>query len=216
MTDGHGSGLRARVRVLLRRRLATADERGFSLVEILITLTLLGMIVTSFMSALTLTVSSAARQQQVALAEGEARRAADYIQSQTYRTCGDTILADTTGAGIGLGYTDQLPATSFTGGGHQVLLSIPQFWVTTRDSAGGLVAGTDPNSQLVKIRDDDAPGTVSYAGASNPCNPWDCDANATTPDASCDFGLQKMTIRASVDNGAVVRDITLVKRKDGV
>lgn len=156
-----------------------------------ITVVLLGIVATSFMSGLTLTITASTTEEQTSLAEASARDAADYLRTQTYSQCGSA-------------YATELPSRSRSLGDHTVSLTVVKVEVQNITSGGALQQGTDPNGQFVEALDTDNAGNVAGA-ATNPC----------AAGASDDGGLQRVTVRASVDNGAVTRDLSFIMRQDG-
>jgi type II secretory pathway pseudopilin PulG len=86
MTDGHGSGLRARVRAFWQRR-EPAGERGITLVEILVGVVVLGALTVAMVGSL-YTISYVSDQQRnISVAEAEGRRLVEQIRALGYVKC---------------------------------------------------------------------------------------------------------------------------------
>ena len=132
MTSGLGSRSLRAARQRLRRRLQTRNERGFTLVEILIALILLGGIVVGMMGTLyTANVVSDVQRQQ-AVIDAEARRLEEKIRSHEYEKC---AVPSYTGTSASLG--GQRSGTNFN-----------DYWPS--DYQDALDAGTnaDPSSPI--------------------------------------------------------------------
>ncbi len=86
MTDGHGSGLRARVRAISQRHEQT-DERGFTLIEILIAVVLLGALTVGMVGSLYAITRISAQQRSISVAEAEGRRLVEQLRALQYVEC---------------------------------------------------------------------------------------------------------------------------------
>lgn len=89
MTDGHGSARRARAWFLDGDQ--PSSERGFSLIEVLMAVVILGMTSTTMMGAIFATERSSQLQRASALADAEMRRFADWVQQRDYTPCADPM-----------------------------------------------------------------------------------------------------------------------------
>lgn len=87
MTDGHGSGLRARVHAWFSLRWQSPDERGFSLIEILIAVVLLGALTVGMVGSLYTLTYVSGQQRSISVAEAEGRRLVEQIRAHQYVTC---------------------------------------------------------------------------------------------------------------------------------
>jgi prepilin-type N-terminal cleavage/methylation domain-containing protein len=185
MTGGHGSGLRARVRAIRRWNTAEPDASGFTLVETLISVVILGMVSTTFMGGLILMERGSAMQRASAAADMEMRRYTDWIQTVTYASCAQPGHYVTGFAGS----TAQLTAAIDTsqGGGEGILFS-------QQLSYSGVVA------------DEDGFGTGSKNMTFVPR------ASSTCP--SSDPGAQRIFLKVTYNDGSinVVRTASIVKR----
>lgn len=87
MTGGHGSGLRARVHARFSGVGQPADERGFTLIEILIAVVLLGTMTVAMIGALYGIGYVSSQQRAISVAEAEGRRLVEQIRSLSYVPC---------------------------------------------------------------------------------------------------------------------------------
>jgi prepilin-type N-terminal cleavage/methylation domain-containing protein len=81
---GSGRGKRSR----RSRDTGTRGEPGYTLIEILIAVTLLGAVTVAMMGALFTVSSVSASQQATTIAESEARRLAEFMRAWPYASCG--------------------------------------------------------------------------------------------------------------------------------
>ena len=95
MTGGHGSGLRARVRARFSGVGQPADERGLSLIEILIAVVLLGAMTVGLVGSLYSISAISSQQRSISVAEAEGRRLVEQIRALQYVQCpADDLDAD--------------------------------------------------------------------------------------------------------------------------
>jgi len=110
---------RDRLRRLINHRLA--DQRGTTLVEILMALTIIGLVAAAFVPGLATGSAAAGRTSQEAVAQTLARRQTEYVKSFSYNTLATTY--------------PKIPAPS----DYAVTVMV------------GSVAGTDGNLQQINV-----------------------------------------------------------------
>jgi type II secretory pathway pseudopilin PulG len=177
MTGGHGSGLRARVRARFTEERHSANERGFTLVETVITVWILGLVSTTFIAVLFGMTSAAYTQDRVAAVDAEVRRAADWISAKQYIPC-----AGSTGAA---------PATDYLGGFARTAGFT--YGVTVKFSNRVFQSGLY-NTQLGRDGWDPTEPATSMQFVS------------TSPGGTCpnsDSNIQEATVVVTFDDGAI-------------
>jgi prepilin-type N-terminal cleavage/methylation domain-containing protein len=190
MTGGHGSGLRARVRARFSGVGQSANERGFTLIETVITVWILGLVSTTFVAVLFGMTTSAYTQDRVAAGDAEVRRAADWVSAKQYIPC-----AGSTGAALAIDYLGGFARTSgFT------------YDVTVRFSSRVFQSGLY-NTQVG--RDGwkaDNPATWPEFVSDSP--------GGTCPDS--DSNIQEATVVVTFDDGAIQgsQSATVMKRNE--
>jgi prepilin-type N-terminal cleavage/methylation domain-containing protein len=188
MTDGHGSGLRARVRAFRRRNAAGSDAGGFTLIETLISVVILGMISTTFMGGLILMERGSAMQRASAAADMEMRRYMDWIQSVTYTSCANPASGHY--------------VTGFVASDATVLTSA----IDTSQGSGEGILFSQQLSYSGVVADDDLFGTGPKNMTFVPR------ASSTCP--TSDPGAQRIFLKVTYNDGSinVVRTASVVKR----
>jgi prepilin-type N-terminal cleavage/methylation domain-containing protein len=189
MTGGHGSGLRARVRARSRRIAKGSDAAGFSLIEVVITLWILGLVSTTFIAVLFGMTSAAYTQDRVAAVDAEVRRAADWISAKSYIIC-----AGATGATPASEYLGGFATT--TGYSYDVTVQFSQI-VFASGLYNAHTGGDGWNA--------DEPSSVTF--------------DATSPGGTCpntDSNIQEVTVAVTLDDGALrgTQSATVMKRNE--
>ena len=189
MTGGHGSGLRARVRARFSGVGQPADERGFTLIETVITVWILGLVSTTFIAVLFGMTSAAYTQDRVAAVDAEVRRAADWISAKDYLIC-----AGATGATPASEYLGGFATT--TGYSYAVTVRFSQrvFGSGLYNQLGG--DGWNPNQ----------PDSSMVFGSTSP--------GGTCPNT--DSNIQEVTVAVTLDDGALrgTQSATVMKRNE--
>jgi prepilin-type N-terminal cleavage/methylation domain-containing protein len=159
MAAGLGSG--PRVRAFLRRpklsRARDEAQHGFTLVEILITVWILGALMVAFMGGLVTMMNSSEEQRRVSTAETELRRFAESVRDYPYEACWTASQYD---AAVKVGYTS--PA-GFTPSVSSITYwneaadvtpmtpTEPQTFVSSHPNCDGTLDATDDGLQQLTI-----------------------------------------------------------------
>jgi prepilin-type N-terminal cleavage/methylation domain-containing protein len=143
------------------RHSCARETAGLTLIELLITVTILGIIATAMGGTLTATVMHSASNRDDSVLDAEIRRAIDAVRSTPYIACGYGEETDDP-EGPEIGYGNNLPAATDRPSGMTMSVSSVNYWngVSGSDpdfSATACPVGGDKNLQLVTI-------TVVYHG----------------------------------------------------
>jgi len=189
MTGGQRSGLRARVRAMWEQK-EPADERGFSLVEMVITVWILGLVSTTFIAVLFGMTTAAYTQDRVAAVDAEVRRAADWVSAKQYIPC-----AGTTGAAPALDYLGGFATTS----GYT-------YDVTVRFSQRVFQSGLYKAQLGGDGWKADEPATSMVFDSTSP--------GGTCPNS--DSNIQEVRVAVTLDDGAIqgAQSATVMKRNE--
>jgi prepilin-type N-terminal cleavage/methylation domain-containing protein len=204
VTAGLGRGRLAAVVGRCKRRHAP-DERGFSLLEVLIAIVIMSTVMVALMGALfTMTTASSLEQRTTAVG-AELRRYADAVRNTEYVACADSD-------NIPVTYNAPPNYTAPTGWTAEV--KTIKLWeaphapdlTTTSDLPA---SDTDPNWVSSRTLYNDTKPNAS-------ADPWknrdDCDTSGTTSAGVWDDGLQLITVSVT-DNGSLPITLTQTIRK---
>jgi prepilin-type N-terminal cleavage/methylation domain-containing protein len=134
----------------MRRRLPHRGQRGFTLVEVLITIGLLGFIALAFFGFMSVAASSLVHADEQTVAESLARSQMEYVKNQDYVSApAGGVAAYPKIPNIPAGYSiysvDRTHLSPVNGGASDPIIAIP--W----DSTGDKPAATDGGIQMVAL-----------------------------------------------------------------
>jgi Tfp pilus assembly protein PilV len=199
---GQGSRRAGRRRRLFTSRQRGADERGVTLVEVVITIWILGAVMVTMSSALFSVIKTSDLARRQALAEVELRHYAEAIRQAPYIPCAQ-LYPNLSGYTAEYRkevvqtlhtYTPDPSATVDALGAASAI----QYWHKSANTATSVVPDAWVNSPA-----------LLDAGA---CSPAGC-GTPTAPCTTGDDGVQKLTIQVSIaGTPAVIKSTTVIKR----
>jgi prepilin-type N-terminal cleavage/methylation domain-containing protein len=169
---------------------------GFSLVEVLVTIAIMGIVAVVMIQAMTAIVINSARNRDASIGEVELRRFAEKVRAAPYLTCGTPEGYNTSNA-----LRDDLAALP---AGMTIGVTNVEFWVPPADPDPEAPRPPTVVDEFVPI-DDPGIDSCDIVEIDDPENPGE-----TIQLPRDDNRLQRLTLQAEV--GAYTREVTVVKR----
>ncbi len=174
----------------LQRRRPRSDERGFTLVEMLITVWILGAIVTAFAGAMFTMIRSSSLERTETLLETELRHYSEAVQAQAYWACADMLPTNP--------YLTPPGYTSSTSPAVNPSVTSMSYWY--EPALGSSDFSTFKSSTQLH--------TITAGSGTTFATRDDCDNTKTLQDD----GVQQVTLRVTDSASGIFLETTITKR----
>ena len=210
MAAGTGTGLLGRAWRRLQLRRPLSDERGFTLIEMVVTVWILGAVIVALSGALFTSIRFSGLEQQKATAEVELRKAVEAVRAAPYVPCENVSTAPNYNA-------YQSAYASPTGSGIGWIIGMPAGWANYWDKPSDITNNYTDQLRtwqpLATVQSDTATANTNAPGTypGSPCT-------STSTPAYWDFGAQQVWILLAVPggNGTINVSTTITKRNNAV